>query len=478
MWDQDRWRRFRSSAIAVLNLLIKSPIFFIITAFAISYLLWTIYYIQKSPTPNAALSEKLGVLSILVGLLSILYALYSTISTTKELEIAQKRLGDIQIDYWNTRGIDLYKQKNYRDADLSYDKALNLSPKDTKIWMNMAVSLYEQSKLDEALNAINQAIEIDQKRADSWNTKGLILYKKAIKASEKQIELDNDHKDVKIRKYAVPYAQPIILENQMDQNNENSGVWRNKDEALFEQSRIALEKAIEIRTIEQATKPNNVAGNWLDKGWLAGIYSNLGLILTAQRKYGKALEACDKAIGLDQKYFIAWMNKGDALASSGRPHEAIGAYNKAIELDPKNANPWLGKGNALMKIAVKHTKENSKSVYDEAIYAFNKAIEFDPFQLNAWYEKGRALFEEGYFSEAIKALDTVIDIKPHDQNAWHNKCLCFYNLNKHDEAIKASNITIALYEIYALCWLNKYNELYELGKYDDALIAYEKGVSI
>ncbi len=460
--------------------------------FYITLIITTIFYFEHfiSPLyPSSILSDSSsGAISIFIGLLSLIYALYGINSSTSQLNDAQRRLSntqdklsDIQIDYWNTRGIDLYKQKNYRDADLSYEKALNLGPKDVKIWMNMAVSLYEQSRLDEALNAINKAIEIDQSRADSWNTKGLILYQKAINASEEQIEFDIDLKEVNVSKYAVPFAQTIILleiENQIEQNNKISGVWRNKDEALFEQARIALEKAIEIRTIELATKPTNIAGDWLDNGWLARIWSNMGLVLAEQHRYNPAIEACNKAIQLDPKYFGAWYNRGSAFASGGRPYEAIGAFNKAIELDPQDAKIWLGKGNAFMMIARKYPNDNVNSVYDEAIHAFDKAIELNPLLLNAWYLKGRALFEKGNYSEAINALDKVIDIKPHNQNVWRNKCLCLNKLGKHDEAIKASNVTIALYEKYALCWFDEYNKLYELGNYDEALGAYDKGLDL
>ena len=482
MQGRSIWKRSKTAMISLDHyiLWILYILLIIITIFYFIHFIVPLY-------PSRILSDSSsGAISIFISLLSLIYALYGINSSTNQLNDAQRRLSntqeklsDIQIDYWNTRGIDLYKQKNYRDADLSYEKVLSLGPNDAKIWMNMAVSLYEQSRLDEALNVINKSIKIDQSRADSWNTKGLILHKKAIRASEEQIVFDIDLKEVNVSKYAVPFAQPIILlENQMEQNNETSGVWRNKDEALFEQARIALEKSIEIKTIELATKPTNIAGDWLDNGWLARIWSNVGLVLADQHRYNPAIEACNKAIGLDPKYSGAWHNKGSALASSGRPYEAIGAFNKAIELDPQDAKIWFGKGIAFMTIARKYPNNNIKSVYEESIHAFNKTIELNPLHLNAWYQKGRALFEVGNYSEAINALDKMIDIKPHNQNVWRNKCLCLYKLGKYDEAIKASNVTIALYEKYALCWFDEYNKLYELGKYDEALEAYDKGLDL
>ena len=238
----------RTGVTGFFTLVIGSPILFIFTIFTCLYLIYTIFYIFTSSAPNAALSEELGVFSILLGLLSILYALYSTVSTTKKLDLAQKQLSDIQTDYWNTRGIDLYKQKQYRDADQSYERAINLNPHDAKVWMNIAASLYEQNKLDEALKAIDMAIEMDQSRSNSYNIKGLILRSKAIKDLEKQIELNSGLTEVRISKYEVPFDQTnVFIENYFELNNETSGAWNNEGEALLAQALIVLEKSIELQ---------------------------------------------------------------------------------------------------------------------------------------------------------------------------------------------------------------------------------------
>jgi tetratricopeptide (TPR) repeat protein len=410
-----------------------------------------------------------------IGFIALIIAVYSIQSTTKQLDTAQKQLSDIQIDYWNTRGIDQYKQKRYREADQSYERTINLNQQDTKVWINIAVSLYEQNKLDEALNAINKAIDMDQGRADSWNNKAIIIRSKATNIIEKTIDLNTELKMVQTSKYVVPLAQPIVF---MELNNEALGAWDNKGEALLAQALLALERAIELKTIERTHRPPQIAGDWLDKGSLAGAWSNIGSILDLQHKYNQAIMAYDKAIELDPKYVAAWFNKGFALVSGGRQDEAIAAFNKAIELDPKNVNSWLGKGSALSKIASHSNKEYAKDFYDEAIHAFDKAIEFDPLYHKGWHEKGRVLFEVGHYNEAIEVLDKVIDIKPYDLSAWHNKCLSLYRLGKHNEAIKALNTTIWLYTQYALSWFDEYNKLNKLGKYDEAIEAYDQGLEL
>jgi len=464
----------KASVVRFFNLITNSQILFIFAIFICLYSFYTYLYIFIFyPTSN--ISEKSGIISILIGFIGLFYAVYSTVSTTKKLDQAQERLRDVQIDYWNTRGIDLYKQKNYREADQSYERTINLNPQDTKVWVNIAVSLYKQNKLDEALNAINVAIEMDPSRSDSWNNKAIIIRTKATNIIEKQIKLNTELKMVIINKYVVPFAQPIVF---VELNNEAFGAWDNKGEALLSQALLALEKAIALKTIELSHRPSKLAGDWLDKGFLAGAWSNVGSILDLQHKFNQAIIAYDKAIGLDPKYVAAWFNRGFALVSEGRPDDAIVYFNNAIELDPKNVESWFGKGSAFSKMVSQSEKGYAKDFYDEAIHAFDKAVEFDPLYYRGWHEKGRILFEEGHYNEAIKAWDKVIDIKPHFLSARQYKCLSLYKLGKYDEAIKALNMTIWLFTQYALSWFDEYNKLNKLGKYDEAIEAYACGLEL
>jgi tetratricopeptide (TPR) repeat protein len=488
------WKGFKAATKDSFNFLQHSvpPSFYVVLI--IINVFYFIHFIIPLGLSSVLSDSSTGVVSIFIGLFSLLCAVYGIRSSTDQLNDAQKRLSntqkqlsEIQIDYWNTRGIDLYKEKNYREADQSYERAINLNPQDTKVWINIANSLYEQSKLEEALNAINKAIEMDQSRADSWNGKGMILRAKATNALERHIELNTELTEVRTSKYTIPFAQPIVfLENNMDLNNESSGAWDNKGEALLAQALVALEKAIELKTIELTHRPSKLAGDWLYKGFLAGVWSNIGTILDLQHKYSQAIRAYDKAIELDPKYVAAWFNRGHALISDEtlkspeRLYEAIDAFNRAIELDPENVISWSGKGLALRKIAQESEEEYAKSAYyDEALHAFDKAIEFNPLYYKAWHWKGYVLFEKGHYNEAIEACDKAIDIRPHDDlNLWHNKWRSLYKLGKYDEAIKALDTTIKLYTQYALSWFNEYNKLIKLGKYDEAIEAYDRGLEL
>jgi tetratricopeptide (TPR) repeat protein len=294
--------------------------------------------------------------------------------------------------------------------------------------------------------------------------------KKAIASLENDIELDTEITEIKFYKMAIPFAQNIIFaENTMLPDTEICGIWDDKTKSLLAQAEVALKKAIELK-LAKINKNSDINSNWLDKEWLAGIWSNLGTIYSYQGKYKKAIDTYNKAIELNPGYIEVWMDKGHALLSEKRLTEAIDAFDKAIKIDPRNAKAWSGKGYTF--------KEMGKIYLKDAIHAFDKAIEFDPFYFIAWSGKGNVLFEIGNYDEAIKVCDKALEINPFDLKMYRNKSNSLLRLNNYEEAIKTSDRAIELNFQYASSWFKEYEKLYVRGKYDEAIRAYDKGLEL
>ncbi len=51
-------------------------------------------------------------------------------------------------------------------------------------------------------------------------------------------------------------------------------------------------------------------------------------------RYDEALEAFERALGLDEQYVAAWDGKAWVLGILGRKGEALAAVNRALELEP------------------------------------------------------------------------------------------------------------------------------------------------
>lgn len=272
-----------------------SPLFLIIAMFTYGYLVYAGYYIYISPTPSAILSERLGVISILIGLVGLLYTLYSAITSGKQIDQSLKDLSKIQIDYWNTRGIDQIRKKEFYDASLSYQMAININSNDVRIWINIAGSLFQQKMYDDALKAINKAIEINPERNDVWNSKAAILREKAVASMEYDIVLDTEITKIEFFKIEIPISQNIIYaENTMLHDAENRSKLNDETKSLLAQGEFAFKKAIELK-LAKTKDSSDINQNWLDKYVLAGIWSNLGTIYSIQGESKKAIDAYNEA---------------------------------------------------------------------------------------------------------------------------------------------------------------------------------------
>ena len=185
-------------------------------------------------------------------------------------------------------------------------------------------------------------------------------------------------------------------------------------------------------------------------------------------KYEEAIQAYDKALEINPKFFYAWDGKGNILSKMGRYEEAIHSYYKALEINPEYANSWDGRGDVLSKLGR----------YIEAIQSYDKALEINPGYLDSWYSKGNVLYMLGRYEEAIQAYDKALEINPEYVNSWYSKGNVLYKLGKYEEAIQAYDKALKINPEYVNSWYSKGNVLYKLGKYEEAIQAYDKALEI
>lgn len=211
---------------------------------------------------------------------------------------------------WNNKGNALKLQNKHDEAIMAFDKSVELNPKFTDAWKNKGMALYDQHKYDEAIAAYDSALEIKPRLSKAWYNKGLALcnqgkYHEAILAYDKAIK--NDSKNI---------------------------------DALYN-------KSITLRSLGQIKE----ADETLD---LAKRELNCkGTELSNSEKHFEAIQAFDKAIGIDPKFLCAWVNKGITLSKMGRFGEAIEAINHAIEINPESRRAWKYKGIILKKAGSK-----------------------------------------------------------------------------------------------------------------------------
>ncbi|MEE8329020.1 MAG: tetratricopeptide repeat protein [Thermodesulfovibrionia bacterium] len=136
-----------------------------------------------------------------------------------------------------------------------------------------------------------------------------------------------------------------------------------------------------------------------------------GTSYTKKGQYDKAINDYNKAIEINPKFAVAYINRGLAYRRKGQYNQAISDFNKAIEINPKFALAYTNRGLAYI----------NKAQYDRAISDFNKAIEINPKFALAYTNRGLVYRKKGQYDQAISDYNKAIKINPKFALAYDNR---------------------------------------------------------
>ncbi len=185
-------------------------------------------------------------------------------------------------------------------------------------------------------------------------------------------------------------------------------------------------------------------------------------------RYPEALNAFERAIGLDPAFADAYEGKGSVLYQLGRHAEALAAYGQAIDLDPRYAMAYIGKGNVLYYL----------KRYSEALSFHDQAIQLDPTLTDAYLGKANVLYYLVRFAEALAAYEEVIRRDPNCALAYDGKGWALRQFKRHEEALKAYERAIALDPNNPSSYNGTGRTLYRLGRYEEALPFFERAIQL
>jgi tetratricopeptide (TPR) repeat protein len=133
----------------------------------------------------------------------------------------------------------------------------------------------------------------------------------------------------------------------------------------------------------------------------------LGLELANRNEWEPALEFCQRAIQINDKYVTAHLNAGYANIQLQRWEQAKQSFERLLSLDPEN--PF-----AYSTIAQVHYMLND---YQTAINYMNMAIKNQPEQANLYFNLGRMYQKNNQVKNAIAVFEKGLKISPYDQRA-------------------------------------------------------------
>ncbi len=214
------------------------------------------------------------------------------------------------------------RMKIHEVANINYDLAIKLNPKNADIWNDKGGLLYELGRFNDALACYDMAEKLDPNFTEVLINKSITLsklgrYHDAIEMHNKAISLEPNNPN--------PYQSKAILLGELNQNEE---AIKNYDHVI-------------------KLKPDH-----------AEALLNKGEILNKLRIYKDALSCYDSVIKLRPNYPEAWLNKGVTFEEIKRYDDAIYCYDRAIDLRPNYSEAKTNKG--VLNLNLKNFKDGWK----------------------------------------------------------------------------------------------------------------------
>ncbi len=141
---------------------------------------------------------------------------------------------------------------------------------------------------------------------------------------------------------------------------------------------------------------NNLGKSYMDKG-ISKTFSPKKV-----KWLDEAISEFQKAIELDENYFEAMINLGEAYNLAGRQDESIETYKMALEKFPTNTIALKALGSAYEYIGY----------YKDAIKYYNQAIRLDKEDYIAMANLGNCYYKQGMKSSAVEQWDASLKVYP------------------------------------------------------------------
>ncbi|CAE7425255.1 unnamed protein product [Symbiodinium pilosum] len=261
-----------------------------------------------------------------------------------------------EADDWKSKGNELYKKKQFKEALEMYDKAIAVVPDDITYHNNRNAVLIEMGPehYDEVVKNCKDLIErryeinsanpggasfekvakVFQRMASVYEKQ--LKYDEAIAMYNKALTEDNNRSTrnalrecerAKEKHEKEAYLDPAKAEEHREKGNE-----------FFKEKKYAEAKAEYDEGLKRNPKD-------------AKMYSNRAAALTKLLAYPDALRDLDECLKLDPTFVKAYSRKGAAHFFMKEYHKSLQAYEQGLKLDPENQECKQGRDQVLAKIS-------------------------------------------------------------------------------------------------------------------------------
>jgi|JFJP01.1.fsa_nt_gi Tfp pilus assembly protein PilF len=421
----------------------------------------------------------------------------STLNLANKLVVIRGQARD-----WLEKANCLHNLERYDEALESFDRAIELDPKDKLALVRRGDLLNNNlQRYEEALVSFDRAIEVDANYRPAWALRGNVLdnlkrYDEALVSFDRAIELNDSSQYIWFLRGEVlnnlkRYDEALASFDRAIELDENylwawvvRGIVLNSVKR-FDEALASFDRAIELDTNYQyicvlrgdvlnSLKRYDEALESFDQALkldanYQSAWASRGNVLNNLKRYEEALESFDRAIDLDDSYRLAWVKRGYVLYKLKRYEEALESFDKALELDANYQWVWRMRGDVL-----NHNLES----YEEALESYDRALELDPNDKWAWANRGDVLKNLKRDEEALESYDRALQLDPNYQWNWANRGDVLNNLKRYEEALESYDRALQLDPNYQWNWVNRGYVLNNLKRYEEALESFDRGIKL
>lgn len=389
-------------------------------------------------------------------------------------------------EVWATRGDVLLHLGRLPEALTSYQRVIEIAPKNSLALTNQCAIFYQMEQYETALDTCDRALQINESwgnRAPSftWYVRGLILrdmgrLETALASFRRSLTLEPSH--------ALAIAEGCRLLDEVRDRNQQSQL-RDANfpaQTCGQQPRLAA--------YEQALAQDS--DNQL-------LLLQQGLALEQSREYQQALVAYTRLAELAPKSSAALVRQCSMLNQLKQYEAALQACQKALQGDRRWG--WWGSSRLVRRCEVDRQSSSPTNweICQQMPLRGTEPGQFGPALI--WNQQSIALAGLGRYQEALASAERAIAIDPYYAAAYSSRAVSLWGLNQNRRALEAIDQAIGLYaqteplfaetfeRVYPdslasfyqgqlLAWFNKGRILAASGATADAIEIYKKAQEI
>ncbi|XP_067010003.1 stress-induced-phosphoprotein 1 isoform X2 [Anabrus simplex] len=263
-------------------------------------------------------------------------------------------------------GNEAYKKKNFDEALVHYNKAVELDGTDITFLNNIAAVYFEQKEYAKCIEQCQKAIEVGRENRADFK----LIAKAFTRIGNAYLKLgDLQNAKTAYEKSMSEYRTPEV-----------KALLSDVEKRIKEEERRAYIDPVKAEQEKELGNELFKNGNYADaiKHYTEAIkrnpddpkyYSNRAACYTKLAAFDLGLKDCEKCVELDPKFIKGWIRKGKILQGMQQHSKAINAYQKALELDPNNAEAVDGYRSCTMAVNANPEEVRKRAMADPEVLA-------------------------------------------------------------------------------------------------------------